>query len=76
MSEVQDAATGRFINTARFHSNESILNQDVVVWYTFGLTHITRPEDYPVMPSARVGFKLMPKGFFVRNPALDVVPAP
>ena len=53
-------------------NNEPILNEDVVVWYTFGLTHVPRPEDFPVMPAARAGFKLLPKGFFDRNPALDV----
>jgi primary-amine oxidase len=56
--------------------DESILNQDVVAWYTFGLTHVPRPEDFPVMPTVRAGFKLVPKGFFNRNPALDVSPPP
>ena len=57
-------------------NNEPILNADVVVWYTFGLTHVPRPEDFPVMPTARAGFKLLPKGFFTRNPALDVAAPP
>jgi primary-amine oxidase len=55
--------------------NESIQNQDVVIWYTLGLTHTPRPEDYPVMPAAKTGFRLVPKGFFTRNPGIDV-PAP
>jgi primary-amine oxidase len=54
--------------------NESIQNTDVVVWYTFGLTHVPRPEDWPVMPMERVGFRLLPWGFFTSNPALDVPP--
>lgn len=45
---------------------------DVVLWYTFGVTHIPRPEDWPVMPTHFTGFKLVPYGFFARNPALDV----
>lgn len=53
-------------------ANRSIQNQDVVVWYTMGLTHIPRPEEWPVMASHHVGFKLIPSGFFVNNPALDV----
>lgn len=50
----------------------TIENQDVVLWYTMGVTHIPRPEEWPVMPVAHIGFKLMPAGFFHRNPALDV----
>ena len=53
-------------------NNEAIEGQDVVVWYTLGVTHITRPEEWPVMPVTHVGFKLVPGGFFNRNPALDV----
>ena len=50
--------------------------QDVVVWHTFGLTHFPRPEDWPVMPVDYAGFTLKPVGFFDRNPALGVPPAP
>lgn len=56
-------------------ADRSIAKTDIVVWYTFGLTHLPRPEDWPVMPSATIGFKLLPVGFFAKNPALDV-PAP
>ncbi len=52
--------------------NEPLSNQDVVVWYTMGVTHIPRPEEWPVMPVTHVGFKMIPGGFFSRNPALDV----
>ncbi len=51
---------------------DPIENTDVVVWYTMGVTHIPRPEEWPVMSATRVGFKLLPVGFFDRNPALDV----
>jgi primary-amine oxidase len=50
-------------------------NTDVVLWYTFGVTHIGRPEDWPVMPVEYVGFTLRPSGFFDRNPAIDVPPS-
>ena len=53
-------------------ANRSIENRDVVLWYTMGLTHIPRPEEWPVMTCHRAGFKLLPSGFFARNPALDV----
>ena len=52
--------------------NRSIENTDIVLWYVFGLHHITRPEDWPVMPVDTVSFWLKPAGFFDRNPALDV----
>ncbi len=51
-----------------------IAGTDVVLWYVFGLHHITRPEDWPVMPVDRTSFWLKPLGFFDRNPALDVPP--
>lgn len=52
--------------------NRSIENKDIVMWYTFGLTHTPRPEEWPVMDTTTIGFKLLPVGFFDRNPALDV----
>lgn len=57
-------------------ANRSIENTDVVLWYVFGIHHITRPEDWPVMPVDVVSFWLKPFGFFDRNPALDVPPTP
>jgi primary-amine oxidase len=52
-----------------------LVNTDVVLWYTFGHTHLPRPEDYPVMPTAYIGFLLKPNGFFTANPANDVPPS-
>ncbi len=57
-------------------ADRPIEDTDVVVWYTFGVTHVVRPEDWPVMPVEYAGFWLVPSGFFDRNPALDVPPAP
>ena len=56
--------------------DRSIENTDVVLWYVFGIHHITRPEDWPVMPVDTVSFWLKPFGFFDRNPALDVPASP
>jgi primary-amine oxidase len=53
-------------------ANRPIDNQDLVVWYTMGVTHIPRPEEWPVMTVHKASFKLMPSGFFTKNPALDV----
>ncbi|BBX31136.1 tyramine oxidase [Mycolicibacterium mageritense DSM 44476 = CIP 104973] len=57
-------------------ANRSIENTDVVVWYTFGIHHIPRPEEWPIMPVDVCSFWLKPAGFFDRNPALDVQPTP
>jgi primary-amine oxidase len=57
-------------------ADRPIENTDVVLWYTVGSHHITRPEDWPVMPAERAGFMLKPAGFFDQNPALDVAPSP
>jgi primary-amine oxidase len=56
-------------------ADRPIEDTDVVLWYVFGLHHVTRPEDWPVMPADIVSFWLKPFGFFDRNPALDVPPS-
>lgn len=50
--------------------NATIRNQDVVLWYTLGVTHVPRPEEWPIMPMEHVRFSLTPMGFFNRNPLL------
>ena len=55
-------------------ANRSVDNRDIVLWYTLGVTHNPRPEDWPVMPTVVAGFDLVPWGFFDRNPALDLPP--
>jgi primary-amine oxidase len=57
-------------------ADRPIEGTDVVLWHVFGLHHLTRPEDWPVMPVDRTSFWLKPWGFFDRNPALDVPPSP
>ncbi|GAA5910033.1 uncharacterized protein JCM6883_000531 [Sporobolomyces salmoneus] len=52
--------------------DRSIENEDVVVWYTFGATHVPRPEDFPVMPYEDVKIAFKPVSFFRANPSLDV----
>ena len=60
-----------------FHymTDDPIYDTDIVVWYSLGETHLPRPEDYPVMPTAYIGFLLKPHGFFDMNPANDVPPS-
>ncbi|CAI0463515.1 unnamed protein product [Linum tenue] len=55
--------------------NRPIEETDIVLWYVFGVTHIPRLEDWPVMPVERIGFMLMPHGFFNCSPAVDVPPS-
>jgi len=53
-------------------ADENAKNEDIVVWHSFGLTHLPRIEDFPVMPSEIISVALKPSNFFDANPALDV----
>jgi primary-amine oxidase len=55
--------------------DEPLENADVVLWYVFGIHHITRVEDWPIMPADTVSFWLKPFGFFDQNPSIDVPPS-
>lgn len=57
---------------ARYAGAESIYDRDIVVWYSLGMTHFPRVEDYPVMSSARLSVTFQPDGFFPRNPAVGL----
>jgi primary-amine oxidase len=52
--------------------NRAIENEDIVVWHTFGHSHVCKPEDFPVMPVEYAGFMLKPNNFFEANPAMDL----
>lgn len=52
--------------------NRDISECDLVMWHTVAITHVPRPEDWPVMPVEYCGFHLIPVGFFDRNPTLDL----
>ncbi|KAE9281571.1 Histamine oxidase [Phytophthora fragariae] len=57
-------------------ANRLVDGEDIVVWYTFGLTHFPRVEDWPAMPVDYTGFSFRPDGFFDHNPTLDVPEGP
>ncbi len=52
--------------------NRDLTETDVVLWYTLGVTHLARREEWPIMAVSRAGFKLVPCGFFDQYPALDL----
>jgi primary-amine oxidase len=55
-------------------ADRPLVDTDVVLWHSFGVNHVPRVEDWPVMPVERVGFHLKPVGFFGRSPGIDVAP--
>jgi primary-amine oxidase len=71
---------GAFVNQSRGEdglpawtaADRSVENADIVLWHSFGLHHLPRPEDHPVQPCVVCGFKLMPFGFFDQNPVIDL----
>ncbi|KAL8768411.1 MAG: hypothetical protein Q9209_005317 [Squamulea sp. 1 TL-2023] len=54
---------------------ENVLDTDLVVYVQFGLQHVTRVEDFPVMPCEIIEVAFKPVNFFDKNPALDVPPS-
>ena len=76
MRAVPEPVPGRRGLPAWTAANRPIEDTDVVLWYVFGIHHITRMEDWPIMPVDTVSFWLKPFGFFDRNPTLDVPPSP
>ena len=73
-------AAGFYANQSRgddglpvwIRANRSLQDSDVVIWYTLGVTHIPRPEEWPIMTVHPADFRLVPDGFFDHNPAADV----
>ncbi|KGO56660.1 Copper amine oxidase, N2-terminal [Penicillium expansum] len=73
-------AAGEFTNQSRQDSGlavwanrkDSVDNEDIVLWHSFGVTHVTRPEDFPVMPVETMNVSLKPTSFFELNPSNDV----
>ncbi len=51
---------------------ESVVSEDVVAWTTLGFHHVTRPEDWPILPTLRHEIRLRPYGFFSQNPGIGV----
>ncbi len=56
--------------------DRSIVDEDLVVWYTQGVNHVTRAEDWPVLPVEIASFSLKPEGFLDGNPSISLPPEP
>lgn len=54
--------------------DRNIENADVVLWHSFGHTHMCKPEDFPIMPVEYAGFMLKPNGFFSTNIGMNLPP--
>lgn len=54
---------------------DNVDEKDIVVWVQFGINHVPRIEDFPVMPCEIIKVALKPVNFFDRNPAIDVAPS-
>ena len=50
-------------------NNRDISDTDVVLWYTIGMHHVVRAEDWPIMPTVQHEFVLRPFDFFSANPS-------
>ena len=76
-------AGGKYTNQSRggegvrawANRGDGVVDEDIVLWVQFGLQHVTRVEDFPVMPCEVIKVSLKPVNFFDRNPALDVPPS-
>lgn len=76
-------AGGKYTNQSRggagvrawANRKENVVDDDIVVWVQFGLQHVTRIEDFPIMPCESIKVHLKPVNFFDKNPALDVPPS-
>jgi primary-amine oxidase len=55
-------------------ADRNLEDEDLVLWYTLGMNHVTRPEDWPILPAQVYSFKLQPANFFEQSPAIDVPP--
>lgn len=53
-------------------ADRNLDGEDLVLWHSFGFTHIPRTEDWPIMPVDYSGFWFKPHGFLNQNPTMDL----
>ena len=54
-----------------YANGEPLDPADLVLWATLGFRHVTRHEDWPALGLQKQTIRLIPHGFFARNPAVD-----
>lgn len=57
------------------NSADGEAGSDIVVFVQFGINHVPRIEDFPVMPCEKMSVHFKPVNFFDRNPGADVRPS-
>ncbi|PIL34657.1 hypothetical protein GSI_03437 [Ganoderma sinense ZZ0214-1] len=68
--QTRDTPEDALPNWAR--GDDSLVGQDILLYLTMGITHIPRPEDWPVMPVEHLRVLFRPTNFFEFNPSMDV----
>ncbi|KAI9837753.1 MAG: hypothetical protein M1819_006687 [Sarea resinae] len=76
-------AAGKYTNQSRggtgvrswANRKDGVKDTDFVLWLQFGINHLPRIEDFPVMPVEMLRVSMKPVNFFTKNPALDVPPS-
>jgi primary-amine oxidase len=53
---------------------DSVTNEDLVLWFTMGFRHATRPEDLPILPTFWHEMTLRPAFFFDKDPSSSFNP--
>jgi len=56
--------------------DRSLVDEDLVVWYTQGVNHVPSAEDWPVLSAEIASFSLEPEGFFDSNKSISLPPEP
>jgi len=54
------------------NKNRSLINEDLVLWFSVGFHHLTRHEDFPVLNTKWTEFSLKPYNFFKGNIAINL----
>lgn len=67
LQQLTDVGIGRYIK-----NNESIVDEDIVAWYTLMFQHTPNTQDFPYVVNHHASVKLVPHNFFEINPAVSI----